>query len=528
MSVVTSTSESSFLTNNLVQSVWNDYITKKPCFLDHVSLHIKELPSVGGAGTFQYVLPNYLPAVVTATADAISPTLTPYSSVFQSVNWGSNNIRVARYAISQFDMSLYLTSAAYQMSFVSGMLTKVLAQFEIDFATQLQSTNIWPTILHSLPKTRASAMATNSFAIVSAFWYDSMFAPTPIRRPPLVFIPDTEDLGGYSLHICSQYARYLGLQSPRLACDTAVMAAIGTECNAASSTTSLIGGWQYNSAGQGSISNGYLTAYSLPSLAMANQQTNSALATRSWTQGVMFFISGITNNGDGTSAVSLTVSTKAANLTAIAGSFPVVMPFVLSTKRYSPISKVVASMDNFATFNGATDVITGVLVQGGTIVITVDNAQLAVVEALYANYAQTVPSSLPVAFANPAAALSVHPLFGLTVSTPWRPGDFFATVTSAAFQCPRTASVLVHKSYLYPKDGANIFAVKQRKTGGGVEAETHIVSGDTPLMMFERGDASLGVNNITAQGIMPMAITPQLGGVYLSCSTVGSQYVIPV
>jgi len=521
MAIISASNGTSIVTAELVRTVWNNYINTMPTFLHAATLHVQELDNIGGAGAFSFIVPNYFSPIYTG-ADEPFPLWgladTKYFVANKEVRWDSSNLHGAAYALRQYDRTLLLGDEEYKMDFISGLIRRLILSFELDFTAMLQGitidesfstveiTPLWNGIFPILPKgNTVSAVGNLNFETKQFYWYASnsnSIVHSSYEIPALAFMPGISSLGGWILETCSQYAKHLDLKQPKLACSPAVIEAICTEYSMASSTATLIGGEKtYNVSGN-AISNGYLTAYTLPGLQVIYDYTG-------WTMGIIFKVTNVTTNNDNTITLTLQCLTKTANLPAD-GKFYLSknVPLVWSMKKYSPAvdasyydnTQFSFAFGQWLTTNSMDDItVSSGFANGSTISVTINNDQL------------TLPGL------EKFPTCSLIQLQGVTVSTPYRPENFLF-ITTSTFRNAHTGAVTLHFSYLHDKAATHIFTVKQRDTDGGVESTEIGPNDKIPCRIFERGINTEGYNMIAAQCIMASATVPQLGGQFMAWS----------
>jgi hypothetical protein len=539
MPISSDLSNNSIVTAELVRTVWENYIARVPTFLNAVTLHIQKVNNPGGAGVLQFIVPNYFCSTDTSDAFGFPEAYRAprYFTTFEQVNWGAKNVRVFSYYVRQYDQALLMDNEEYKMNFIESVLIKLLLDFEQDFANKLQgmtlindppspvplpyfefSPNLWPSILPILPRSDILSMQNASFETKARNWYLTSWnvvTNTSTQVPALGFIPSISELGGWTLETCSQYAKYLNLKNPQLACSPAVIQAICTEYAASSSTSSLIGERKYNAPGN-AISNGLLNAYTLPSLQTFPDNIG-------WTQGIMFSIYNVNPDPDDPSVynVELECVTSPAYIPSDGNLYiSKYTPLILATKRYTPAMDVAYYSYNVpynfelgqsATMNIIEDYVIddGNFGYGSIITVRVPKAQLA----------------LPTLSRFPGNAIEKFPLINTVqldttiVTLPWKNHDFNVWGAAGTTRFTHTGPLVWHTSYLHSKDSTHVFAVKQHEVGGGIVTTEEEVADKVPFQLFEQGKALEGINQVTSQGIMAYGVIPQLGGQFLCWSS---------
>ncbi len=535
MAVVQDLSKNQLVVADIVSGAWQEYIRSTPCFLDHVTFKVKVLPI--GQASFTHIMPYHGQTVIRgddANFETLGYGISKYLAPAQLVTWGKQNIRQVRESVDLYDSSLFFAKGEYITNYITSSIATILATFEQDFATMLQS-NVWNTIVQTMPpvtppidyvRTKiANTSITNSdtisvhtpltFASYAQCWYLTCFDNA--LRPPLAFIPDISELNPQVLQLCSSYAQSSGNKSAELACDPNLLEAI-TGSYPANST-------MMHPEKLGEMRYGALSVYTLPSL----KQTLRV----KWTQGATFLITGVAQNPTDSTLTNVTLSWDViGTYTPDTGIYiSKDIPFVVGIKRFSPFIPRASETDhsdasyddwslgNLFTFNSVEDFNQSA---SSTFVVKVKTSQLRYIEA----------AGFPTINAKDTT-IGVDLVYAVC-SLPWQPKDFFRWVKNVRLfqditggiasdpKLPLATNVRLHKSYLYPKQAAWAYAIKKSEKMLD-ERTRNETTDEVPFTVTTKYQNSSSDIVVTTQCIMPMSITPQLGGVYLFTSCCGSE-----
>lgn len=483
-----------WLTAELVESVYKEYIAERPSFLGLVDLRIEEVVDMA-IGSLKTILPYYTPNTI-----GVIPEISPYQAQPITVTWNNKSFLNNARSLSQVEESLYLTKTLYKNNFVKTLLKSILYGFESRFSVKLNAES-WPSISLNFPLNSDSNANFGWNDLLERYhkWVIFQGKESREHRIPLMFIPTLSSVNYTLIGVVEQYMKNLGSIESCMVTSPQVLASMALGYNAGGGDT--FKGLKYKN---GYLDTGALKITSLPSLRPIREGLGRAMP-----QGLCWNLISINDSNDDVYMLkvgSMVMTSQIQTNTYLAKG----TPLVFNIPRYSPIS---SSLSNISNTHGQNFNLVAYVSERTDFVPTgIMNIPISKKDLVFIGEKGivTVDSYIK----NLADFITNSQRDEVFVATPWIIDDFLQIFTKSDYASQKIPILQEHNlynSYVYPKEAIQAFALKPKKRDYGIE-ENIITTENIPLLLRRQGMVLTGSNMIIAEGAMSFGIASNLGG----------------
>jgi len=454
-------------------------------------LHQEEVNIAEGIGSLKYVLPSPY-GVVDSDGS--------YRSPYETANWGKDNFVSFSRSLTQIDESLFMNSEEYRQAFIRGMFEALGPQLEKKFvqALQLEPTR-WQCICIQYPYSQN--ITTDLESLKYAF--RSTLTGFQHVDLPYYFIPRHEDCSEFLLSLVSSYAQKLGYKDVSLLASEELINGMSMSYGRLKSGNNNIsfGSRIYNNS---KIDNGCVKVSQTNA-----RQNDDKLA--SWTQGVVLSPTAYTDKGDYYELLCTINNLQAYRPSTL--YIPTSVPLIFNATRYSPGTSIDGPVTHDSTgFRFSLYLKEAISITGFN---TMTSIPLKINKSAFGFVNSSRFPNIESTFLKIDDLINTASFINSVIMTPWIPGDFIQAMQGNKILT--SASAVLHKSYMYPKEAVHGFYLRQKAFGGGVDSsQEKLPHSDIPIMLNAQGDASKGTNTYQAICGMAFGVTPELGGVLLT------------